>query len=50
MRQNPQSLKQSGMTLIELMIAMAVLAIGIMGTMSALLSVDRLESSNHEQL
>src|ERR1035437_370127 len=39
-----------GMTLIEVMIACSVLAIGILGAMSALISVSSLETANHDDL
>ena len=39
-----------GMTLIEVMIACCVLAIGILGAMSALISVSSLETANHDDL
>ncbi|HLX63123.1 MAG TPA: type II secretion system protein [Planctomycetota bacterium] len=38
------------MTLIEVMVALAVLAIGIMGVMSALISITALENADHEEL
>ncbi|MEI6233366.1 MAG: prepilin-type N-terminal cleavage/methylation domain-containing protein [Planctomycetota bacterium] len=39
-----------GMTLIELMVAMSILAIGILGSMSALISISALETANHDDL
>ena len=39
-----------GMTLVEIMIAMSVLAVGIMSVMSALISITSLENANHEEL
>jgi hypothetical protein len=38
------------LTLIEVMIAMCVLTVGIMGAMSALMSISTLETANHDDL
>ena len=51
MLQRPANHKcATGMTLIEVMIAAMVLAIGIMSAMSALISVSTLETANHDDL
>lgn len=42
--------KRQGLTLIEVVIALVIVAVGLMGIMSALLSVSTLVNSNHDQL
>lgn len=42
--------RSRGLTLVEVMVALSVLAIGVLAAMSALIAITTLENANHEEL